>query len=65
MPLLATIALALGFTNRPATSPPRDDVPQPDLPNPGVRTPQRSDVDPLGSDRPEMIAPEPLLQRRD
>ena len=65
MPLLATIALALGFANRPATSPPTQDVREPDLPNPGVRTPQRPDVDPLGSDRPEMIAPEPFLQRRD
>ncbi|MFP4219726.1 MAG: helix-turn-helix domain-containing protein [Phormidium sp.] len=65
MPLLATIALALGFANRPATSPPTEDVREPDLPNPGVRTPQRSEVDPFGGDRPEMIAPEPLLQRRD
>jgi hypothetical protein len=64
MPLLAMIALALGVANRPTTSPPTDDVPEPDWPNSGVRTPQRSDVEPLGSDRPEIMAPEPLLQRR-
>lgn len=65
MPLLATIGLAFWFASLPATSPPARDVLEPDQANPRAKTPQPSSLEGFGGDRPQMIPPEPLLQRRD
>lgn len=64
-PLLATIGLALWFAHLPTSSPPKPDISEPDQANPRAKTPKPSYLDRLGGDRPQMIPPEPLLQRRD